>query len=369
MPVLEAVQHVARQVVNDPTLPSVGRSVLLSLGPIYFSIVWNWTLLGMLVVQIYYYYLSFKSDQKWLKSLVATVLIFELIQTGMATHSSFTKLVLFFGNLGPSPITLLGLPLFDGLVGGMTQGFYAWRIWTLGRWAVNRSFLAVFVFLVCCVSLLGTICAVTGAFVYIKIDSRPGLYISILETMFTTWYSASIAADTLIAFAMVILISNAKTNTTFRKTNDFLSKILVLTVASGLVNAIVNALGIILFLTLRSNNVSEVPSYIIGKIYSNSLLVALNARRSTSSDSDAYTPPITSGSSGLTSSTPATPGGRSKKLTTLTFSPNFKVKQASDTSYGTGTMEVGVASGGSNERIDIQMQDMDKANESFMEQE
>jgi hypothetical protein len=72
---------------------------------------------------------------------------------------------------------------------------------------------------------------------YIKIDTRPGLYTSILETMFTvglsicrireglliglyqTWYSASIAADTMIAFAMVILVRCLRVPA---KTNDLI---------------------------------------------------------------------------------------------------------------------------------------------------
>ncbi|KAK1225669.1 hypothetical protein PQX77_011383 [Marasmius sp. AFHP31] len=44
------------------------------------------TLMGVLSVQIYVYYLSFKKDPVYIKLLVYTVLLVDLLETGSATH-------------------------------------------------------------------------------------------------------------------------------------------------------------------------------------------------------------------------------------------------------------------------------------------
>ncbi|KAK1232743.1 hypothetical protein PQX77_004141 [Marasmius sp. AFHP31] len=46
----------------------------------------NFALMGVLSVQIYVYYLSFKKDPVYIKLLVYTVLLVDLLETGFATH-------------------------------------------------------------------------------------------------------------------------------------------------------------------------------------------------------------------------------------------------------------------------------------------
>jgi len=317
--------------------PGTGRDLLLQLGPIYFALIWNWMLLGTLIVQTYYYHLSFKRDSKWLKGLVYTILVFDLAQAGLSAHTSFYTFVLYYGNplilQTPNP-TILGLPLFGGLVGGAVQLFYAWRIWTLARWAYKSYWLRGYVGVVVCTSLVSTISAITFAFIFLKIQTQAGLYATVAVRLYATWYAAGFAVDVLIALAMVIIVTNAKTNNSFRKTNDLLTKVLIRIVATGVVNAVANGLGVVFINVWPAYDLSEVPAYIGGKLYSNMMLVSLNSRYT-----DAETTYAQGGvsvsvsttdisSSAPTNSQPGRPGPGTGKLAKLQFTPNYKLRGA-----------------------------------------
>jgi len=332
---------------ETPSLgPGIGRDLLLRLGPLYFELIWNWLLLGTLIVQTYYYYLSFKRDSKWLKALVYTILLLDLVQAGTSAHTSFHTFVLYYGDprivMLPNK-TIIGLPLFGGLVGGIVQLFYAWRIWALTRWAYKSVWLMGYVGVVVCTSLVSTVCAVTFAFIYLKIGSQAGVFATDGVRLFATWYAAGFAVDVLIAIAMVLIVTNAKTNTTFRKTNNLLTKILIRVVATGVMNALSNGLGVVFLYAWPLLGLAEVPAYLGGKLYSNMMLVSLNSRYT---DAEAAYAQGGVTTTGFFSSVPVN-GSHSAPLQ---FAPNFKVGEGTTVTLtgrtGTGPgFESGIRTG------------------------
>ena len=108
--------------------------------------------------------------------VVYAVLLMDITQSALSTHSTFHTFVLYYGNpqvLQTPAKTVTGLSLFGGLgerhcthfpivqslrgggcaVGGAVQFFYAWRIWTLGRYAVNKIILSILVTVIVLVRL------------------------------------------------------------------------------------------------------------------------------------------------------------------------------------------------------------------------
>jgi len=324
--------------------PGIGKDLLLQLGPLFFALIWNWMLLGTSIVQTYYYYLSYKRDSIWLKSFVYSILVLDLTQTALSTHTSFHTFVLYYGNplaLQMPTRTIIGLPLFGGLVGGCVQLFYAWRIWTLARWAYRSVWLMVFVGVVICTSLVSTVCGVTGAFIYLKVDTQAGIYATDLTKLFATWYSAGFAVDVLIAVAMVFIVTNAKTNTTFKRTNDILTNILLRAVATGIVNAIINGLGVLFLYAWPLYDLSEFPTFVGGKLYANTLLVTLNSRY-TDSESYTHAPPSTTNNSspGRTGPNIIADG---KQLESIKFAPGFR---SGDSTTQSGGISSGISRDG-----------------------
>ena len=101
------------------------------------------------------YYLWFPKDKRFMKALgeisqriipicltvpvlytVYGVLAFEWVQTGLVTQSGFEAFVYGFGDVGGLTQyhnTWFSITIMCPLVSGVTQTFFAWRIWTLGR--------------------------------------------------------------------------------------------------------------------------------------------------------------------------------------------------------------------------------------------
>jgi len=194
---------------------------------------------------------------------------------------------------------------------------------------VNKIILSVLVTVIVLTTVLATITSVTASFLYLAIDSQHGIYITDLVTLFTIWVSAAFAVDTIVAIAMWTLLTNAKTNTTFRQTNDLVTKILIRAIATGALNAVVNGLEVLFLLHWPTNDLSEIPSYLGGKLYSNAFMSTLNARKT---DTDSHI--INSYGNGST----AIASGPQGQLKSMKFSnPSAKATGATDTDFGVGS--------------------------------
>jgi len=308
--------------------PGVGRYLLLELGPVFFALAFNYFLLGALLVQTYNYYQHFKRDSKWLKIFVYSVVVMDLLQTALSSHATFHTFVLYYGTPAVTQMpakTIMSLFLFGGLVGGCVQLFYAWRIWTLAKSFKSIWFIA-YVVVVVCTATLSTVCAVTAAALDVIVDDQADLYGAIISKLLAIWFAASFAVDALIAIAMVFIVSSAKTNTSFKRTQDILGKILLRAVATGLATAALNCLEIPLFFVWPNTDLGELPVYIGGKVYSNTLLVTLNARYT---DSEAYSSHGPMFTSNFNSSGPQV--GGNKTMDSMKFTPPIKLDSSSHT--------------------------------------
>jgi len=166
------------------------------------------------------------------------------------------------------------------------------------------------------------------------------VFATALEKVLSTWFAAGFAVDALIAIAMIFIVTNAKTNATFRRTNDILTKVLIRAVATGLINAIINGLGLLFLYAWPTFDLAEIPPYTGGKLYSNALLVTLNARYT---DAEVHYAP--NSTTNLSSSAPRNvmPGN----LESLKFAPNMKLKQQAEQ----GKTSTGVSRGNESEMM------------------
>ncbi|PFH47410.1 hypothetical protein AMATHDRAFT_152074, partial [Amanita thiersii Skay4041] len=60
--------------------------------------IFNWALLGTLVLQVYLYQVSFPKDSLCIKSLVYGVFLLDLAQTACATHWAWHLLLIHWGD-------------------------------------------------------------------------------------------------------------------------------------------------------------------------------------------------------------------------------------------------------------------------------
>ncbi|KAJ7364490.1 hypothetical protein DFH08DRAFT_646136, partial [Mycena albidolilacea] len=90
------------------------------------------------------------------------------------------------------------------------------------------------------------------------------------------WCGASALSDIMIAVCMTYLLS--KMDTTYRQTRVLISKILRLTIETGSLTALVAVIIIGLFFGFPGSTYYACPSSVMPGLYSNCILVVLNAR-------------------------------------------------------------------------------------------
>ncbi|KJA27657.1 hypothetical protein HYPSUDRAFT_1094995 [Hypholoma sublateritium FD-334 SS-4] len=97
----------------------------------------HWMLFGVLLVQVYLYYIAFPKDHRILKLIVFAQLLLETIQTALFTHDMILRFAMAYttGISGLNEIGTLWLsvPLIIGLIASITQGFYCYRVAVLTR--------------------------------------------------------------------------------------------------------------------------------------------------------------------------------------------------------------------------------------------
>jgi len=250
-----------------------GEPFLLLTGPLYIGSLFNWSLLGTLVIQTYVYYSSGYKDSKWIKGLVISTLSLDIVQTVFATHAVWQILILGWGNpetFVELPWTAYTFPVMSGAVAALVQFFFSWRIWVLGRNKI-AYIVAIVIDLVAVMQMIsGLVAGIQTAFIPIE-------KVGDLAPQFTVWLAGSFGADVLIVVSMLWILHQNKGG--IAATNSLIDRLTVRVVHSGAVTAVAAGVELILFKLLSKTFVHDTPALFLGKLYSNVLLANLNTRR------------------------------------------------------------------------------------------
>ncbi|KAJ7173928.1 hypothetical protein C8R43DRAFT_976576 [Mycena crocata] len=236
----------------------------------------NWALLGTLTLQVYKFHICFPKEKAWIKALVYTLFVLELVQTGITSHFAYSILVTGWGDptiFVKLPWSSLATPIFTGITSAAVQIFFARRIWILkAQSVVYRIVAAVIVLLALMQSLAGIISDARFA-VTTAVAELQNLIIGV-----KVWLIGAAACDILITVTMVIILAEYRKKTPWKKTDTVITKLIAHVVETGAVTSIVALFDVILFIRFPSNNLHQTPAFMLGKLYSNVLLVTLNAR-------------------------------------------------------------------------------------------
>ncbi|KAJ7664521.1 hypothetical protein DFH06DRAFT_1470858 [Mycena polygramma] len=242
-------------------------------GPLLVGYLLHWGLFAALSLQLYLYYQAFPNDRKSTKLLVYGVFLIEAAQTGIVTNAAFDTFAYGFGNvaaLTDMHLSWLTIPIMSAIVATIGQTFYAYRVWVLSKGVVIPIGIVV-------VSVVSTICGIiTGA-----LTSR-GATINVIttnktiSTMLGIWLAASAANDILIAICMTYYLM--KSSTGIRQTNVLISKLVRLTIETGTITALFAIISLILWFGFPGEAYYTCPTSLMAKLYSNTMMVVLNAR-------------------------------------------------------------------------------------------
>ncbi|KAF8868233.1 hypothetical protein CPB85DRAFT_1448703, partial [Mucidula mucida] len=198
-----------------------------------------------------------------------------IAQTALTTHIVTTILVSQWGDfsaLAVTPWSAVSSPITGGIVACIVQLFFAWRIKTLGS-RILFTYLSVFVTLV---SL--TQCGAALAFGIMFASPKYGKEVVNLQKLKSIWVITAMCCDVAIAVILSYILWTFK-STMMTQSGNMLNTIIIRTIQSGTITAVVSCCHIILFLRLPMTYLDLVPLYAVGKLYANVLLANLNGRQ------------------------------------------------------------------------------------------
>lgn len=239
-------------------------------GPLLIGAFLNTILYGVCVVQCYTYYQKYKRDARPIRYLVLYLFIMETCNTAFNIALVFDPLVLNFGN----PQSFVTAPKFlflDAIstvsISTPVQFFAAWRIYVVSESIIMPLIIGFF----------GTCSFIGGCALSIAVSILRDLAgFKRFQGAAITWLSASAAADLLITASLCWSLYRWKTG--MQATDDKVSKIVRLTMQTGLLTTTFALLDIIVATTVRGIDLNFAWDLALSKLYTNSLLSTLNAR-------------------------------------------------------------------------------------------
>jgi hypothetical protein len=257
---------------SNSTLPSIPPDVATITGPRIVGYLFNWGLFGILSVQVYLFHLAFPNDPLRNKVLVYAVFVLEILQTIIITRSAFHVFGDGYGNFSffnDVELAWLDVPVITGIVAFVAEGFYAYRISVLAQSYWVAGVIMFFALL----QLGGAIAAAVVLKNAILFSDLLGREYSIAAGI---WNGGSALCDVIIAVCMTYYLSRRGSGA-MQKTRMGLRRVIRLVIETGTTTAAIAILNLVL-LNLPGTSYYLVPSEILAKVYSNSMMVVLNSR-------------------------------------------------------------------------------------------
>ncbi|KAK0201067.1 hypothetical protein DFS33DRAFT_1446648 [Desarmillaria ectypa] len=252
-----------------PDRPSVVSS--RTTGPLFIGYTMNWALYGALCVQIYIYYVSFPKDPILSKFLIYLLLALETLQTVLFTIDLFD---IFAANFGQTDVlnnvhTLwFSVPIMTGLIGGIVQLFYCYRISVLSKSRVLAASIGA-------ISLAQFVAAVIeGHLQYTyglySVESRQNSLVPCL-----VWLAGSALCDIIIATIQTYYL--IKIDASYKATRNMITRLVRITIETGVLTAAAATI-VAVFLVTDTRMYNTAPAFCLGKLYANALLMVFNSR-------------------------------------------------------------------------------------------
>jgi len=256
-------------------IPGIGNTGPLT-GPLVLGYMLGCILVGILAMQVLSYYNSFPNDRLWIKWMVGVLFGFEILFTFFTLVNAWASFGSGWGDINTLIIqhwSLTPLAPLSGIIASMVQFFFAYRIFKL----TDSFWLPI---IICMISALQCIMVfyvgITNA---VRGRSFEAFYQ--LSSFITVWLAGDAVCDILITISTVTILIRTMKKSHFRKTDTTLKRLIRLSVETGLITASGATVELILWQVEKFLNYHYIFFLILGKLYSNAMLAALNSRAQT----------------------------------------------------------------------------------------
>ncbi|KAJ3753089.1 hypothetical protein EV360DRAFT_88114 [Lentinula raphanica] len=316
-------------------------------------------LLGISSLQAYIYFTT-SSDSRPLRYLVGLVVLFDFVHQALITHTMYYYLISNYGKpavLGLAVWSLLAEVLFNGFTAFCVQSFLTWKIWRLSNYNIWITGLVTALVLAefGCVVAFGIIALVrVRTFVELAAD---------LKGLSVTVNAFAAAGDVLIAAILTWLLQSSKTGFERSRSDTMLNKLTIYAVNTGALTSLFAVASLISILAAPNTFIYISFFFCMGRLYTNSLLASLNARKkirgegenvqTTSRNFSFQTKSLTKPSSFISFASKKRPGDISIQIDT-THERRAQDYSKTPTSKHEEEYELGTASTGNLSRIDFE---------------
>ncbi|KAJ7166199.1 hypothetical protein C8R46DRAFT_1276058 [Mycena filopes] len=245
------------------------------LGALELGIVCGVFLFGMLVVQVYVYYIC-NSDRPLVRLLVAAVFILEAAHT-IATAQAIYYWTITLGDVPNKPGTVPGLGLgmiFEMLLTFLVQTYYIRRVHLFS----TNTPLAAVLFTLSLLRLGGGITLAVGSFLNLSHEPDYFALQDRLAWLVTTTFSVGAGVDVCVAASLCVYVWRWKREPVMKTTSQLVNRIVFCSIQTGLITSVVSVTVVVCFQLMKDNYIWMGVFAILGKLYSNSLLASLNIR-------------------------------------------------------------------------------------------
>ncbi|KAF9528800.1 hypothetical protein CPB83DRAFT_853762 [Crepidotus variabilis] len=237
---------------------------------IFLGLFLNVLLLGVMITQVYLYFVTYKNDKLWIKLFVAGLFFADVLNTGFDLAYLYRSVIVNFNN--PAYLEkadwLFGWdPASTAVIAMAVQLFFAWRVCTLTGswvWTIVIAVLAVF-------------SGATGLVTTYDVV-RIGYFTRFQEfkTVVVAWLVSAALGDAVITTILVSYLRKHKTG--FERSDLMVDKIIRLTVQTGGITMVFALLDMIFYVSDPSG-LHLLFNFPLAKLYSNSVMSGLNSRR------------------------------------------------------------------------------------------
>ncbi|KAJ8689748.1 hypothetical protein PTI98_012618 [Pleurotus ostreatus] len=165
-------------------------------GPIFIGFVIKTILYGLILLQAYLYYVTFKKDRLWLKLLIAFLVVADTVNIVFDVVYIYTALIIHFNDpayLANANWLFATDPAINGITTATVQLFFAWRVKVLtgNIWLVS---------LITITSISSGLCAIGAAAATEWVPQF--INFQKFEVVVIIWLAGSAVSDVVITAAM-----------------------------------------------------------------------------------------------------------------------------------------------------------------------
>ncbi|KAI0694309.1 hypothetical protein C8T65DRAFT_666988 [Cerioporus squamosus] len=253
-----------------PQVPSLDNTF----GAVLVGTILGAVLYGLTSHQTYRYYRLYPTDPLILKLMVAGIWLLDTFHTVLSMHVCYFYLVSNYFNPERllSGVWSMRLTIITtGVVIAITHIFFARRIFLIG----NRN---IYLMIVMAILLVTETCFCLAATIETFIAVTFAAYTDRFKWIIPCSLGTAVVIDTVTTSTLTYYLHGCRTG--FRKTDSLIDTLIVYTINTGLLNGILNFAAMLAATLSPKTLIYYGIDIASSKMYANSLLAVLNARRS-----------------------------------------------------------------------------------------